>query len=755
MLAGARSSNRDPQATHWTAGRAGLLLAFILVPQAPAFGQEGRRESGLFITVQNPITSEVVERVRAKTERALAGHNIRKIIYDFNPGNHPSHSERFGPCRDLAAYLLSLRQIQTAAFVHNELTGHAVLPVLACQDLVMSREAKLGKALSDTEAKEEPLRDKDDDRVVAYRNVAEGRRPPAIVLKTLDKNIEVVEATWKGGVWYIDKSRQAEDAAKGVVVTRQDPVLPRGDLGFYTAAEAQKFGLCTLLEESRAEVAEAYQLAPSSLREDPLEGHDPNPVRIKVDQPLTKEFAATIDRLIRQAIARRANFIILQLDGNGGDTQEARDLAEKLRSLKDDKEEFPVMTVAYIPKCAAGAAVFLALGCTEIAMAKEATIGHFDTAVSRPRVGFGFNKAHANPEDNKLLRESLVGLAREQGYSPLLAQGMLDPTLTIYRVQSQKGQAEWRLLSEEEWLEDQGPTGAHKWGNKALIKSGGKNGVLLTLDAQRAKELGLAREVVDDYADLQRAYGLMHVRDAGYDFLYQLAQFLTHPLVSVFLIMIGIACLILELKMPGVGLPGVIAAVCFVLYFWAQSQLAGQMTMLAILLFVLGLILIGLEIFLMPGFTVPGISGVVLIVVSLALATLERKPETTQEWMSFGRALGAVGLSLAGAITLAFLIAWYLPSIPYANRMILQPPGEARAGFEGEEEIPALADAMNPALAALLGAIGVASTALRPAGIARFGDDFVDVISEGSYIPEGTRIQVIEIEGNRVVVKEV
>jgi membrane-bound ClpP family serine protease len=217
--------------------------------------------------------------------------------------------------------------------------------------------------------------------------------------------------------------------------------------------------------------------------------------------------------------------------------------------------------------------------------------------------------------------------------------------------------------------------------------------------------------------------------------------------------MIGIACLILELKMPGVGLPGVIAAVCFVLYFWAQSQLAGQLTMLAILLFVLGLVLIGLEIFLMPGFTVPGISGVVLIVVSLALATLERKPETTQEWLSFGRALGVVGLSLAGAITLAFLVAWYLPSIPYASRLILKPPAEVQESFEGEEAVPA--EGLHPELAALLGAIGVAATALRPAGIARFGDDFIDVVSEGSYIASGSRVQVVEIEGNRVVVKEV
>ena len=87
-------------------------------------------------------------------------------------------------------------------------------------------------------------------------------------------------------------------------------------------------------------MAEAYQLAPSSLREDPLEGREPKAVRIKVDQRLSKQFLATIERLIRQAIGRQANFIILQLESSGGDTQDlpgallqAQTLAEKLRKL--------------------------------------------------------------------------------------------------------------------------------------------------------------------------------------------------------------------------------------------------------------------------------------------------------------------------------------------------------------------------------------------------------------------------------------
>jgi membrane-bound ClpP family serine protease len=348
------------------------------------------------------------------------------------------------------------------------------------------------------------------------------------------------------------------------------------------------------------------------------------------------------------------------------------------------------------------------------------------------------------------MRDSLIGLAQAQGYPPLLFRGMLDKNLTLYRVRSQKGQSEWRLLTEEEWEADQ--AGEKKWGNRTLIKAGGPDGRFLKLPATLAKELGVAQELVADVQSLYKHYGLKGVRDVGPDWLDAFASFLRLPVMAVFLVMVGITCLILELKMPGVGLPGVIAALCFVLYFWAHSQLAGQITMLAVLLFVLGLILIALEIFVLPGFGVTGISGILLVVVSLGLVTLEKKPETTQEWLNFGKTLTTFGLGLLGAVAAALLLAWYLPHIPYANRLMLKPPTE-------EDEIPdpdaAPAVGVSPALAALLGAIGVAVTPLRPAGMARFGEEFVDVVAEGSFVPAGNRVQVIEIEGNRVVVKEV
>ncbi len=157
------------------------------------------------------------------------------------------------------------------------------------------------------------------------------------------------------------------------------------------------------------------------------------------------------------------------------------------------------------------------------------------------------------------------------------------------------------------------------------------------------------------------------------------------------------------------------------------------------------MILIAVEVFVIPGFGVTGLSGVLLVIGSLALVTLEKKPETTQEWVHFGSTLSMLGLSLVGAIVVAVVLARALPSLPYANRLVLHPPTEESAALEEAGLADASGSGANPAALALLGAVGVAATALRPAGIARFGDDFVDVVAEGSYVEPGTRVQVVEV----------
>jgi membrane-bound ClpP family serine protease len=747
MKAATRGRNAFRQGVRPVVVHVLIFLAAMLGSSLPTSGQDvappkaGEEQpiDGVFITVPNPLDSAGVKRVIAQTNRFLDRADQRglKIVYDFNPDNSVSRTGDYGVCRDLAQYLLQHRNVTTIALVHNDVTEHTVLPVLACQEIVMSKNARLGDALGDSRPGGDKVHRLDDDQFIFYERVARSYSSPAIVLKMVDKDIEVVEGTRGGGVVFIDKRQEAEENKKGFVAAAvRDPVLRPGQTARYDVAQALKFGLATKQLDTRKEVKDAYRLPTSSLREDPLQGRSPDAWRMRIGGELTRASREKIERGIRRAVSKGGNLIFLELECGGTDTGVARDLADALRNLKDDKGGHGVMTVAYVTERARDCATFIAFGCTEIVMDQKARLGDFENVLKK------------RPNDDWAISKSLADLAEKQGYSPLLARGMLERNIAIHLAMRRDKTRERRLMEAEEV--DAAKNG--EWDPGELIKPAGE---LLKLDGPLARKLDVAKFVFEGNANeslawLADRYGLAKdkIEVIPSDWLGDLADFLCHPVVSVFLVMIGIIGLILELKVPGVGLPGVIAAICFVLYFWAHSQLAGHLTMLAILLFILGLILIGLEIFLVPGLGITGISGIVLLVVSLGLVTLVKKPETSSEWIEFGKTLTTLTFGLLAAVGGAFAIAYYLPHIPWANRMVLSAPGEHGSLLEDES-------ASSEGYGSLLGAIGEAATTLRPAGKARFGEEFVDVVAEGSYVLAGARVQVIEIEGNRIVVKEV
>src|SRR5439155_18134931 len=145
----------------------------------------------LFVSVPNPITSEVFNRVKDITsrgvqkfegERAAAKDQPRtfRIVLDFNPGTRsaqatPSGTRDFGPCHDLAKHLLTLQNVTTIAYVRAEVTRHTVMLVLACKVIVMAETAAMGDILRD---QTDPLRGSERE---AYREVLRGRCP-AIVM---------------------------------------------------------------------------------------------------------------------------------------------------------------------------------------------------------------------------------------------------------------------------------------------------------------------------------------------------------------------------------------------------------------------------------------------------------------------------------------------------------------------------------------------------------------------------------------------
>lgn len=717
-----------------------LLLTLVA---RPAAAQPAAVE-GLIIPVENPITEDVAGRIKNVTAAVVrrhrdadprdAGKAALKIVLDFTPNGASANSTAFGGCYDLAKHLLSLHDVTTIAFVHGDVKRHAVLPVLACKEIVMSSEAKLGPVVGDGDR---PL---DGAEEAAYRLVIDGRnRIPAPVLKLLDPSMEVLEARRrpKGDIWFIDARRVAEEEKAGNTVANPGaaPVVGKG-AAEYTPTQAKSFGLCQLVRESRQEVAEAYQLPAASLRENPLLDGPPVVWKVTLIGPVNMAMHESLKRRARNAIGGRdkkhANFLIVQLECSGGDLDAAYAIAKMLRSLKQDDGKTVVKTIAYVPGRAPDTAAIIALGCNEIVLGRTAQFGDFSAFVEPP---------------GELPRriETLRQFAQEQSYSPLLVQGFLDRDLTILSAKSIRGAAEWRLMTPADLEKDRAGKEPH-WELRTQIKPPGQ---LLVLNAETAKDIGFVRHVVDSTPQLYEALGVKEsqVTLAGSDWIDELLYFLRRPEVSVLLVLVGFICMILEFKIPGVTLPGVIAAICFVLFFYAWSPVAGQATWLAILLFLLALVMIALEIFVLPGFGLVGVSGAILLVLSLALVTLEKQPKTSLEWQQFGTTVLTFTGCLVGAMIAGFTFIWYLPNIPYLNRLMLRPSGL-------QLEPPEALDSLQP-LARLLGDIGVAATPLRPAGKVKFGDEFIDVVSEGSFVPEGTRVQVIEIEGTRIVVKEV
>ncbi|MBM4068695.1 MAG: hypothetical protein FJ271_07090 [Planctomycetes bacterium] len=725
----------------------GLVLACLAVLAGNADAQVPEKQ-GIFITVANHITDRDVSAIKNKlikfAERRDKAGGSFTIVFDFNPGGRPSATTNFGSCRDLAKLIRNLRlgrispvpAAHTIAFVSNDVTRHTVLPVLACGELVMSsntgendRPARIGMVLGpDDEALDASERQE-------YEQVAQGFTR-GLVFRMIDKSLVVKKTRSKDGVIrYLSQEeiQNENDAGREISV---DPGIPPGlEVGttMLDADRALEYGLCKANYGSRSALQVALKLPRRSLTAEGLVDTTLVPWRIEVRGELDQGKIDSLRRRIKKAIGKNANFIILQLECEGGATVDAGSMATELTRLTDE-QHLPVTTIAYIPsRRQLGAATFLALGCNEIVMGSEAALGDFNYLSDK-------SLAALKPK-----RDMLVKLARDQGYPPLLFDAMLTPGMVLYRVQAKADPGDYRLLTEEELRKDAASANP-RFSQVGRIEA--PPGELFKLSGPIAREWHVASAIdVNSPEALYPLYNLdaskVHVmRD---DWLDMVAEFFREPIVVVILIMLGIIGLILEIKLPGVGLPGIIAAICFVLFFWAYS-FVGQFTLLAVLLFVLGLILIGIEVFVLPGFGVTGISGIVLVIGSLALVTLEKMPETSQDWANLTGTLAMLGMSLGAAIISAFVIAMYLPSIPYANRLVLTPPGEGEHDLTTPQPSP---------YASLLGAIGIAETTLRPAGKARFGDDFLDVIAEGDYINPGGRVQVIEIEGTRIVVKEI
>jgi len=277
-----------------------------------------------------------------------------------------------------------------------------------------------------------------------------------------------------------------------------------------------------------------------------------------------------------------------------------------------------------------------------------------------------------------------------------------------------------------------------------------KKDELLTMTAREAERYGFARAVVDSMDELGLLLGFEKLTAPSLEPTWSEKMVKAVQAWNILLVLIGLLCLYLEFKTPGFGFFGITGIIAFAVYFFF-GYLTGLSDYWEIALCLVGLVLIGLEIFVVPGFGVPGLLGIGCILVGLFAGGLPNEfflPSVPYQQEIFETALLKFALAVAGVIVLAILLGRYLPDIPILNRFILAASAEAPYA----EAIPGRESASAEVV---VGSRGEALTPLSPTGTARFGSTRMDVVTQGEFIERGTPVRVIRTDEELMIAKSV
>lgn len=277
-------------------------------------------------------------------------------------------------------------------------------------------------------------------------------------------------------------------------------------------------------------------------------------------------------------------------------------------------------------------------------------------------------------------------------------------------------------------------------------------GTPLTFTAQEAMKYGFIHGIVNTREEALDALGLKNAKQVIREehVSERIARFFSSMAVSSILLSVAFLGLFLEFQSPGWSLPGLVGVIALVLFFWGHL-IAGLAGYEGPILLLLGLLLLFVELFVLPGFGFAGVLGIVLIVASVTVTLLEHSITSphfsymvgwSDVMMALGRTLLAMIVGACGAIALPFLLP-ITANTPVGAWLFLRESEDKSLGYHSAEDN----------LERFLGKTGVAQTTLRPAGIAEIEGNRVDVVSQGGYIESDTPVKVIKVEGRRIVVQ--
>lgn len=409
----------------------------------------------------------------------------------------------------------------------------------------------------------------------------------------------------------------------------------------------------------------------------------------EVEGTIDLGLAPYIKRVITEAENNLADAVIFRVNTFGGRVDAATQIKDAILNSK-------VKTIAFIDKRAISAGALISLSCEKVVMVPGASIGA--TTV----VDMGGTKQSEKAQS--YMRSEMRATAERNGRPTNIAEGMVDERIVV----------------------------------EGLVDST----QLITLTSKEAVKWGVADTIISNINDLMAAFDLGNadiIRDES-NWAEETLRFIQNPIITSILLMIGMVGMFTEMKTPGWGLPGSAAVVALAIFFGSHYILE-LASVLEIILFIVGVVLLILEIFVIPGFGIAGIAGVILIVGSLFMGLL---PDF--DFLDAGLIQTAL-VQLAGSFLLTIILISvllkFLPKSKMFNRLILETGIESHSGYTAE-----------PSVSDLTGKSGVALTDLRPSGTIIIDSKRIDAVTEGEYIVKNTKVVVSKMDGSKIVVRE-
>ena len=446
------------------------------------------------------------------------------------------------------------------------------------------------------------------------------------------------------------------------------------------------------------------------------------PVSGVVDPGMAAFFERTLNEYARDPSA----VVVLEMDTFGGRVDSALDIVDHLSNIPKSK------VISYVTKRAISAGALIALAADELVMKHSTLIGDCAPIMMSAEGPKMLGEKMQSP-----LRAKFRALAKRNGYPELLSESMVSIDMEVLEIEF----PDKKVYMDAVAYADLSQLEKEKIISKKTIVAKGE---LLTMDNSEALQLGFSKASVANLEEMLSARGYQDVELIRVEESWSEAFVRYVSTIAQVLMLIGLGALYLEYKSPGFGVFGILGIFCLALVFFNQ-YLVGLADYTELLILLIGILLLAVEVFALPGFGIAGFAGLTTIGIGLVLMMQDFViPDPTLPWE---RALLFQNLV---QVLISFLLVFVFTLFMF--RFVFP---KLSAVLKG----PYLSDNLKDSHTALarekgvqLGDFGIADTLLRPSGKIVVGEQILDALTDGEFIEQGTPIEIVKIDGNRIIV---